>query len=318
MSVAEFVQSLAGKREPASSAERPPRYMFDFEHDLYCPELITRMTIPGHMFTTSVHNWQGDWEDCSLPPHFGVFISEKGFTTSLHVDSGNCAFFASTCSGRKRWRVVTSAEFVEHSAEFEHDGGMEIEDQMVFASPNLPFDTWGPEGSGGLMDTNVQVFEGIAGPGDLLYIPPGALHAAESIDDVLMFATNDHSYASLMDMLRACDHFRDFGTLIPTPKWVGKHCKEMMSMYSKDEKATMLQNKRLYGRKVERRDTPFLEAFRCDPLEKYCKEVEEIYNRSGGFSIVGRKVDPVFLRKWCHDKFSIPQVHEESGKTEEL
>eukprot|EP00747_Dinoflagellata_sp_TGD_P147277 gnl/TRDRNA2_/TRDRNA2_176794_c0_seq6.p1 gnl/TRDRNA2_/TRDRNA2_176794_c0~~gnl/TRDRNA2_/TRDRNA2_176794_c0_seq6.p1 ORF type:complete len:439 (-),score=40.50 gnl/TRDRNA2_/TRDRNA2_176794_c0_seq6:325-1497(-) len=305
MGIAEFVESIGNASQPA---ERPPRYMFDFPIMVHCPELLTRITIPAHMFTTSIYHWDGEWENCSVPPHIGLFISERGFATSLHVDNGNTAFWASSCSGRKRWRVVTADEFAQHEAEFEHDEGITIEGgRLIFASPKLPFDTWSPQGSGGLMDINVQVFEGVIEPGDLLYIPPGALHAAESLDDVLMFAANDHSFRSFDDLVRACKTHKDLGDLINAPEWVGELCEKMVKFHPGPG---IHLNRRAHLHEVKRTDKSLFEAFRCDPPEKLCREVKKIYDEhTERFEIVW---------KWCLDKFVTVKQHADDAELEKM
>eukprot|EP00747_Dinoflagellata_sp_TGD_P147274 gnl/TRDRNA2_/TRDRNA2_176794_c0_seq3.p1 gnl/TRDRNA2_/TRDRNA2_176794_c0~~gnl/TRDRNA2_/TRDRNA2_176794_c0_seq3.p1 ORF type:complete len:461 (-),score=44.76 gnl/TRDRNA2_/TRDRNA2_176794_c0_seq3:325-1500(-) len=291
MGIAEFVESTGNASQPA---EHPPRYMFDLPIMLHCPELLTRITIPAHMFTTSIYHWDGEWENCSVPPHIGLFISERGFATSLHVDNGNTAFWASSCSGRKRWRVVTVDEFAQHEAEFKHDEGITIEGgRLIFASPKLPFDTWSPQGSGGLMDINVSVFEGVVEPGDLLYIPPGALHAAESLDDVLMFAANDHSFRSFDDLDLACKTFLDFGDLLGAPESVGKVCEKTATLWYPGRR--MYPNRKAHLHEVKRTDKSFFEAFRCDPPEKFCTKVKKAYNEHAE--------NLEIAWKWCRDKF---------------
>ena len=66
-------------------------------------------------------------------------------------------------------------------------------------------DTWGePGGMGGLFSTSAIVLEGILEPGELLYFPPGALHAAMSLDPAVMFAANGNSYYSTREFRKAC------------------------------------------------------------------------------------------------------------------
>lgn len=105
--------------------------------------------------------------------------------------------------------------------------------------------------------------EGVLGPGDLLYIPPGAPHAAETLDDSLMFASNDGSFKS-MDLLRkVCRASRS--------RRLQKYCRDE---YHEDAHKQMLTNARQHNKTVQRETKPLLGAYRCDE-GRYCESLME-------------------------------------------
>jgi hypothetical protein len=60
-----------------------------------------------------------------------------------------------------------------------------------------------------LESLNVTIFEGILEPGEILYIPAGAPHAATTIGQSLMVASNDRTIESLRESVLFCDAIDD-------------------------------------------------------------------------------------------------------------
>lgn len=148
---------------------------------------------------------------CTDLPFYNMYLAEESFQTDLHIDAGHSAFMASMCVGRKRWRVMTNADYAKAFSTIGTDGQL-VNDTLVLGSLHSPFNTWNDNGDAEdflLGDLNVTIYEGILEPGQLLYIPAGAPHAATTLDKSLMVASNDHSLKNLRDAVGYCDLVQD-------------------------------------------------------------------------------------------------------------
>merc|ERR1712060_636618 len=106
-------------------------------------------------------------------------------------DQQNFAFLASMCDGSKRWRVVTNSNLTAFQKELGARTGVHLDSKLLFSDIQRPFETW--EQHSVLQSGKVIVYEGVLKPGETLYIPSGAPHAAETLGSSLMVASNDGS-----------------------------------------------------------------------------------------------------------------------------
>lgn len=109
---------------------------------------------------------------------------------------------------------------------------------------------------------------GVLKPGEVLLIPGGAPHAAETLDSSFMVAMNDHTFPALDEILRACQAVKSCwvdgkGLGGKDVEWLG-HTLQMHEV--------ALEN--LKKRSLARKDIPFLEAFACDK-QRYCQRVRD-------------------------------------------
>lgn len=148
-------------------------------------------------------------ELCTNLPFFNIYMAEKSFQTDLHIDAGHTSFMASMCVGRKQWRVMTNQDYAKS-----YNGigleGVPLGDKHIMGTIRSPFNTWinneNDENKNDLQDINGTIYEGILNPGELLYIPAGFPHAATTLDNSIMIASNDHSLDNLQEGIAFCDH----------------------------------------------------------------------------------------------------------------
>merc|ERR1712139_689631 len=97
--------------------------MFDVPLASYCPSGMSAIQIPRHFSKVFATQWRwrhlsdADGQKCADLPMYNLYLAEAGFRTNLHVDAHHTAFTASMCQGRKRWRVLTNADFAKAAAQ---------------------------------------------------------------------------------------------------------------------------------------------------------------------------------------------------------
>ena len=232
-----------------------PRFMFDLPMAHFCPSLPSRIHIPPHFVNifTSQFLWRHlsdvkskvddnnstEWRKyCPRLPFFNMYLAEGGFETDLHIDAMHSAFLASMCVGRKIWRVMSIDNF---DRVYEHigEGGMRgVNGTWVMSSVISPIDTWSPNGL--LESLDVDIFEAVLEPNEILYIPKGLPHAAKTLDDSLMVASNDMTLASLQELIDFCNKSTDH-----YPGQYSAYCKDIKRQYP-----LIQQNYQRYASKV--------------------------------------------------------------------
>lgn len=149
-------------------------------------------------------------EICTDLPFYNMYLAEDSFQTDLHIDAGHSSFMASMCVGKKLWRVMTNQDF---AAVYEALGGIDgklINETLVLGSFPSPFNTWHDDNEDFILKSlDVTVYEGILEPGQIIYIPAGAPHAATTLDKSLMVASNDHTLQNLREAVEYCDTLED-------------------------------------------------------------------------------------------------------------
>ena len=277
-----------------------------------------------------MQQWSDPWDKCAFP-HFNLFLAEAGFRTELHTDSQHFSFTASMCSGRKRWRIIENSEFMKYQEQLGlgapvagsrvgrggvrlsggAGGGAGIDAlllaDMVAWQPLGPNGTWNAT-SMLVTSPTLRVFEGTLAPGEMLYIPGGAPHAATTLDNSLMFASNDGTAMSMKLFKRACRVIRrevaeaeamanagdtDLASVEQLSEFA-YHCGDMDAStfeqrhghppsvqlgYELDVHQSMQQNMVRHSRSVAREEKSFAEAYRCHG-QRFCAKLAEEYGLS--------------------------------------
>eukprot|EP00746_Dinoflagellata_sp_MGD_P030825 gnl/MRDRNA2_/MRDRNA2_173208_c0_seq1.p1 gnl/MRDRNA2_/MRDRNA2_173208_c0~~gnl/MRDRNA2_/MRDRNA2_173208_c0_seq1.p1 ORF type:complete len:398 (-),score=78.23 gnl/MRDRNA2_/MRDRNA2_173208_c0_seq1:51-1244(-) len=277
-SVKSFLKNL---HNPPSQSEGR-QYLFDVLLHKYCPGLVKRIFLPGYVAGVFAQQWAGNWSTCQLA-HLGLYVSHKGFRSQLDVESVHRTFVASSCDGRKRWRIVTPATWTDNWSSFgvaDKERGVVVDGKLVLANPRQPFETW--NSSSRLNDMDVIVYQGIVKPGEMIYVPAGAPHAAEALDASFMLAVNGPSLQDLGEFLKACKkikiindqgrNFQDVRQLLPV-------CDSNVPKYTK-WLATAQANFKAHP-EIQRVGKSWLEAHRCNGT--YCDELRVNGLLSSGF-----------------------------------
>jgi hypothetical protein len=241
------------------------RFMFDIPMVEICPTLPREIRIPPHFVNMFASHFQyrhlaEEMEEdddpkglCTRLPFFNMYLAEAGFHTDLHIDSYHTAFVASMCEGRKQWRVMTGQDFASVYEEIGVDG-WQVNGTYVMSSIISPIDTWNP--SGKLESLDVTIYEGILEPGEILYIPAGAPHAATTLDQSLMVASNDRTLQSFREAVSVCDSLGDIGE----QSLLFSTCQDFRRLYP-----TIRRNHAQYALGVERQeDTTLAKATGCE------------------------------------------------------
>lgn len=216
------------------SDDEDPQFLFDVPMVEICPYFYGKVSIPEHFIGTFASQFQhrkanvkrseslrkGKETDlmddsketdtellnelCTNLPFFNIYMAEKSFQTDLHIDAGHTSFMASMCVGRKRWRVMTNQDYAKAYNQIGLEG-IPMNGKHIMGTIRSPFNTWSKDNSNDLHVANVTIYEGILNPGELLYIPAGFPHAATTLDNSIMIASNDHSFGNLEEGVAFCD-----------------------------------------------------------------------------------------------------------------
>jgi len=210
-----------------------PQYMFDVPMAEVCPALLGDVALPPHLTDAfaSQYVYQTVREEvppggggatadpprdlCAELPCYNMYLAEDGFWSEMHIDAGHSAFVASMCEGEKLWRIVSPAGY-SSPAGYEsmgtgggegNDVGREVDGMYVMGEVRVPFGTW--DGGFDSVPEGVTVYEGVTGPGEVLYIPAGAPHAAKTIGRSIMVASNDRTLQNVADSVAYCEEVSD-------------------------------------------------------------------------------------------------------------
>jgi hypothetical protein len=191
-------------REP----EQEPLYAMGYDLVDSCPWWYRHLKLPAIMLD-SVDYWNHKKSNlpCFLPTQFELFAAMKGMTTDLHIDSSHNAFFSVVCEGSKDWFVVSPDQLMQHIDHFRKYFGHVhklkqtlIVDKFLHSIGNVFSD------SHALCNVpSLEVYRDRLVPGELLYIPPSAPHAAYTEVDTVMVSYNYYNSHANYDIFRLCD-----------------------------------------------------------------------------------------------------------------
>lgn len=270
--IVDFVKSM-GKSDEL-------RYVFDLQMTKVCPSLIPKVQLPAHLTNTFLgqfaerHKWDFEPSKCLKTPFYNMYFAEAGFETDLHVDAHHTSFSASMCYGQKLWRVVTLANFSAYAADLSvHNStdrvNMTSQDGSIVNSDiRKPFETWSPDSPLHKI-SGLVIFEGLLSPGETLVIPTGAPHAAITLNNSLMVASNDQTLNGGQQWLEVC-------------RKRGGVCTEM------EDK---LKNFQKYGNATSRASMSLLQATGCEAHMKSELEAATRTVLEGVVKITGDNVD---------------------------
>lgn len=104
-------------------------------------------------------------------PHFPAFyFSQKGARQTWHMDEPRTELWSAICRGRKRYRVAPLSRAWRR-------WGVGVDLGVHLSRP-------------GLRPLRLPVWEGTAAPGEVLYLPAGALHAVLAEEDTVNIVDN--------------------------------------------------------------------------------------------------------------------------------
>lgn len=243
-----------------------PHFAFDVQLPSFCPAFVSKVHLPAHFATVfeahwrERHMWSLDYRKCVDMPFYNSYLADAGFETDMHIDNGHTSFTASMCEGQKRWRIFTAQNMSAFKADFSKEAKSENKTfnesessaRGVFPKMSLhsPFDTWSTE-SPMNSKTGLVVFEGVLSPGETIYIPGGAPHAAITLSKSWMVASNDQTLEEVKDILEVCQQLRNHSEY---SGW----CEGQEGRFNK-----LLENYKLYKHTVSRVPMSFLEAHDC-------------------------------------------------------
>lgn len=205
--IAEFVRGMGSAQDL--------RFVFDLPMYKICPSLVPNVMLPPHFVRTfipqseqrSIPSWSP--KKCIKLPFYNVYMAEAGFESDLHVDRGHTAFTASMCWGQKLWRVVTLQNFSTLARQMTDSSEAVIANRTLADGNTVnlgvksPFDTWSPE-SPLLGFDDIVIYEGLLSPGETIFIPPGAPHAAITLNQSMMVASNALTVGAVRQELELC------------------------------------------------------------------------------------------------------------------
>eukprot|EP00445_Apocalathium_hangoei_P016589 CAMPEP_0203909198 /NCGR_PEP_ID=MMETSP0359-20131031/50514_1 /ASSEMBLY_ACC=CAM_ASM_000338 /TAXON_ID=268821 /ORGANISM="Scrippsiella Hangoei, Strain SHTV-5" /LENGTH=413 /DNA_ID=CAMNT_0050834385 /DNA_START=8 /DNA_END=1249 /DNA_ORIENTATION=- len=149
------------------------RAVFGLEMSLRseCPRLLQDVRIPAFFADDLLVRY---YKKSAWPT---LIAGPKGTRSGLHRDTHDLAFWMAVFVGRKRWRIFLPEDYALDP--------LFLPDRNGFAFDPFAPDLWSLPGL-----RRARVYEHILSPGQLLYIPSGAPHAAVNLDDTITISAN--------------------------------------------------------------------------------------------------------------------------------
>jgi hypothetical protein len=146
--------------------------------------------------------------DASQPT---IFIGPAGTRTELHVDLFLLPFWLSTYIGHKVFRVILFQESIRHfdksflsSNRYSKDINIVSGDNTAEKVKRQPLQIFDPDLAIFPELTKVTIFEGHTFAGDVIYMPPGALHGILNVESSFSITPNDLYPPLVKDYLEIC------------------------------------------------------------------------------------------------------------------
>jgi len=101
-----------------------------------------------------------------------IYFSQKGLSMTMHVDNFATEIWSAICRGKKKYRITPFSVARRHLP--------------TFASFE---ERWATLNNASAL-ADIPTWEGIVGPGEVLYFPASALHAVEALEDTFNIVNN--------------------------------------------------------------------------------------------------------------------------------
>lgn len=264
-----------------------PSYAFGFHIVRNCPWALDAMTMPAHLVNSFVTQFEGAWGQCDNLPSTQLYLNTGYFQTNLHIDADHNSFYTSMCEGEKKWRIVSNSDLRNHVEAFEPyllRPGFEQDGKLALSTLVGRFETWSDQSP--LESMSVPVYEGVQLPGEVLYIPAGAPHAAKALtDNSVMVATNDHSIQDLKILSSVCSPPTPPLNLLQTAVEQESACMRL----EKSDHAVVRTNHQEFASGVPRKDMPFLDLYSCSSKKTRCEKFSDRDNPAWFFDYCSSK-----------------------------
>eukprot|EP01064_Diplonema_japonicum_P008491 TRINITY_DN15959_c0_g1_i1.p1 TRINITY_DN15959_c0_g1~~TRINITY_DN15959_c0_g1_i1.p1 ORF type:complete len:480 (+),score=50.89 TRINITY_DN15959_c0_g1_i1:67-1506(+) len=162
-------------------------YLHDWALPVHCPEVLEGITIPKYFTNDYLQlashgsKYRNEWPS--------LFIGPKSSETGVHVDNLGSHAWLHQLQGRKKWRIVRSEQAsLMYSTPFSYNISL--------------FDTDFEEHK---MARLLNVYEVITEPGDVIFVPAGALHQVINLEDSIAITSNYIDHSCLVEGLKALD-----------------------------------------------------------------------------------------------------------------
>merc|ERR1712217_782784 len=188
--------------------------------------------------------------------------------------------------GRKLWRVITSEAFASAHAQMGlANQGEYLNNSWVNAEVQMPFDSWSANST--LHSLNVDIYEGVLEPGEVLYIPPGAPHAARTLEQWRMVAYNDQTLQSIREIKAYCRQTEGV--------WLHHTGRGTMLCIETVKKSKTIEDNYVASEAVQR-DMSFAQSFGCENAIAYKAEANRLKSNMQDAEYTGLEFAWEFLK----------------------
>lgn len=139
-----------------------------------CPKLLADIRIPAFFSDDMLLRYH---DRISWPT---LIAGPQGTRSGLHRDTHNLPFYMAMFKGRKQWRILSTETESQQAYEPYFDSG----------TNGFSFDAFTPDMQRFAGLRKVTAYDHVLEPGQLLYIPSGAPHAARNLDDTIAISGN--------------------------------------------------------------------------------------------------------------------------------
>ena len=184
MKVEKYVRDHMSKKAASSDAEEL-RYAHSqtFGMPLLCPALQHDLLVPA-IASIRLPALGNSTESYVGQPT--IFMGPAGTRSELHMDMCLLPFWLSVYFGTKKFRIILFEDSSQHLEGDFLDGGRLRKSVMNPATGQereVSFEVWSPDLHHFPEASKVRIYEGYVNAGDVIYVPPGALHGILNTKD---------------------------------------------------------------------------------------------------------------------------------------
>lgn len=159
--------------QPARPAQQR-MYALEMSLRSECPQLLADVRVPAFFADDMLLRYY------NLTAWPTLIAGPQGTRSGLHRDTHDFPFYMAMFSGRKQWRILSSEAGSRRAYEPYFDP----------ATNGFGFDPFAPDMRRFPALGEVAVYDHVLEPGQLLYIPSGAPHAAFNLEDTIAISGN--------------------------------------------------------------------------------------------------------------------------------